>query len=557
MPESECHLVVMPLAPESYPAVPVIPILFPATHRKARRLHILTTSSLTTSLTTSSLTTSALTTGLGPGSTTLPPPSLPPAAIGNACPGLFYPTPAVDGYLTRIRTPGGILNSEQARYLATLAEQHGTSSIGLTNRANVQLRLTTPTLSASVLQTLQRLKLAAACPAIDHLRNLMLSPTAGIDPAAIVDSRALATAIDDYLNQHPELAPLSAKFSIGIDGGESIPIRQRANDVLLVAELTPMGQPHWRLFLGLESIGAVDTGIGVGVDQAMPLVAAILQIYQTVAPTIAPVENQQRRSQKVRLRDVAHHIGLVAFCDQLRDRLRTVAGAIAAEPIESCVPPAPTKRYPIGIHPQIQAGQYYVGLAIPLGQMSPSQLRSLAKLADRYGTSELRLTPCQNILLPNISAANLSRLKLELAPLHFDPATPHPEAAIVACAGQPGCASALGDVQTDAIALIEQRRQQLVEQSVAPGDRRRQSNPTNTPLNIHFSGCSKGCAQPYQSDIALMAVADETGQTRYDLYLPGAPGQAFGRLFCRGLTPAKLLATIDQLTCLNLLRPGI
>ncbi len=45
------------------------------------------------------------------------------------CPGLFYPTPAADGILSRIRIPGGIINSQQCRAIADIAEQHGGSAV--------------------------------------------------------------------------------------------------------------------------------------------------------------------------------------------------------------------------------------------------------------------------------------------------------------------------------------------------------------------------------------------------------------------------------------------
>ena len=41
----------------------------------------------------------------------------------NACPGLFYGTAAQDGFLIRLRTPGGWLNSPQGKAIATWLEQ--------------------------------------------------------------------------------------------------------------------------------------------------------------------------------------------------------------------------------------------------------------------------------------------------------------------------------------------------------------------------------------------------------------------------------------------------
>jgi ferredoxin-nitrite reductase len=114
----------------------------------------------------------------------------------NVCPGLFYGTPAQDGFLVRIRTPGGLLNFQQGQAIATLVEQWGSAAIQVTNRANLQIRSVHIAPTADVFQILQTLGLAAQNPSIDHLRNVMTSPTAGIDSQELIDTRPLVQAID-------------------------------------------------------------------------------------------------------------------------------------------------------------------------------------------------------------------------------------------------------------------------------------------------------------------------------------------------------------------------
>lgn len=159
----------------------------------------------------------------------------------NSCPGLFYGTPAQDGFLIRIRTPGGLLNQQQGRALAklftelaklstelaTLIEPWGSEIIQVTNRANLQIRSTHPP-TPEIFQTLQDLSLAAHNPSVDHLRNVMTSPTAGIDPQELIDTRSLVRGLDAYIQSHLELAGLPTKFSVGIDGGGAIGIGTRS-----------------------------------------------------------------------------------------------------------------------------------------------------------------------------------------------------------------------------------------------------------------------------------------------------------------------------------------
>jgi ferredoxin-nitrite reductase len=147
------------------------------------------------------------------------------------CPGLFYTVPAKDGIILRIRTPGGLLRSSQSQVVAQFAAQHGDEYVQITHRANLQLRAARAVPSATMLSTLQAAGLAARRAAVDHLRNIMASPTAGIDPQALIDTRALVVALDDAITQHEGLAGLPAKFSVGFDGGEGVSVRDRRNDL--------------------------------------------------------------------------------------------------------------------------------------------------------------------------------------------------------------------------------------------------------------------------------------------------------------------------------------
>ncbi|MCG3102567.1 hypothetical protein MAQ58_24640, partial [Enterobacter sp. DRP3] len=63
---------------------------------------------------------------------------------------------------------------------------------------------------------------AAALAASDDVRNVLLSPLAGHDPAALVDSHALAVPLLDMLANEPRRGELSPKFSIQLDGGEAV-----------------------------------------------------------------------------------------------------------------------------------------------------------------------------------------------------------------------------------------------------------------------------------------------------------------------------------------------
>jgi len=79
----------------------------------------------------------------------------------TACPGLFYNTLAQDGFLCRLRIPGGMINSQQFEAIADISDHYGGGYIDITNRANIQIREIKQEINIQVLEKLQALGLAS------------------------------------------------------------------------------------------------------------------------------------------------------------------------------------------------------------------------------------------------------------------------------------------------------------------------------------------------------------------------------------------------------------
>nr|MCU0548735.1 precorrin-3B synthase [Leptolyngbya sp. Prado105] len=72
---------------------------------------------------------------------------------------------------------------------------------------------------------------------------------------------------------------------------------------------------------------------------------------------------------------------------------------------------------------------------------------------------------------------------------------------IVACAGKPGCAAAETQTQAHALALTQQLKH---------------------AINVHITGCPKGCAQPSPAEITLLGT--KIGQSEaYYLFAADQP----------------------------------
>ena len=93
----------------------------------------------------------------------------------------------------------------------------------------------------------------------------------------------------------------------------------------------------------------------------------------------------------------------------------------------------------IGIFPQRPAGLNYVGLCVLVGRITSNQMRGVAGLADAYGDGEGRITPGQNLIIPNVPDRRLDALTGEplLKALSYRPAAI--TRSTVSCTGRDYC----------------------------------------------------------------------------------------------------------------------
>ena len=477
------------------------------------------------------------------------------------CPGLFSGSRARDGILSRMRIPGGILNVQQCRAIADLVDRYSTGYLQVTNRANLQIRNLNSAISTEVWHDLQELGLASRCVEVDPIRNIMASPTAGIDRQELLDTRPLVQAWDNYLQTHPELSELSPKFSVGFDGGESVSIRAIRNDILLAAERRSTdSEIVFRLYLN------GDTGIIIQESQCISVLAALASVY------LEYTKNQPRidEGKKPRLRHLLADWGVEKYLEQVQHNLpfllqltsctfpKNRQDACSTKNEFDCgvgILPAhqnrqdtcstknefdcgvgilPAHYQHLGIHPQQQSGFSYIGIALPLGRLKSQQLRDLANLAQNFGRGILRLTPWQNLLISDIPNSQIFELEQSIARLELHSSATNLDSCLVACAGSSGCSSAKTDTQSDALTMVRDLAQKL---------------QIDRPINIHFSGCEKSCAQHPPIDITLVGIQikqENKTIAGYNIYA-GTKDSPFGRQIFQGVRVAEIASFTNKL----------
>ncbi|VVM90578.1 Sulfite reductase [ferredoxin] [Pseudomonas fluorescens] len=419
----------------------------------------------------------------------------------SACPGLLRVVQALDGGICRIKLDGGSLSADQAIAVADAAERYAGGVIEATNRGNLQIRGIGEE-SAALIKSLLTAGLGPVTAAGDDVRNLMLSPGAGIDRQMRIDTWPLARQILYSLQTDPRFHQLSAKFAVQLDGGEALAMLEHRHDLWLSATEQD-GEPL--LAFGLAGCPSDAPAAAVLLQDGHALVVAVLELFLDLA-----------RADQTRMRHLLSEHPLSSLVQQLAERvpLRSLAHWQRGPSVGALH---------LGVHPQRQEGFAYVGAMPPLGRLSPAMLSGAARLAESFGNASLRLTPWQSLLLPNIRHEEAAVVLGQLHALGLLTDTGDPLTRIVACTGSAGCAKGMADTKSDARQL-----------AAFLHDSPRQEQ-------IHLSGCSRSCACAHAAPVTLLA----TMNGHYDLYFREAGQPGFGALRARNLTIEAVAALLD------------
>ena len=293
-----------------------------------------------------------------------------------------------------------------------------------------------------------------------------------------------------------------------------------------------------------------DTGIIIQQSQCISVLAALANVYLEYSQNKPRIEGKKPRLRHLLadwgaesyLKRVERNLPFVLLtsCTFLKNRQDACStksefdGGVGILPAHSRSEKSIASHQHLGIHPQQQPGFSYIGIALPLGKLKSQQLRDVANLAQTFGRGILRLTPWQNLLIYDIPNSRICELEKSIAGLELHSSPTHLDSCLVACAGSSGCASAMTDTQSHALEIVKDLAQKL---------------QIDRPINIHFSGCEKSCAQHDPIDITLVGIQipqDNELIEGYDIYA-GKTDSPFGRKIFEGVTVAEISSAIAQM----------
>jgi sulfite reductase (ferredoxin) len=423
-------------------------------------------------------------------------------------------------FMLRIRIDGGTLNTEQLRVIGELSTTYGRDLADITDRQNIQLHWIRVEDVPAIWEKLEAVGLSTTEACGDTPRVMLACPLEGVAADSIVDAGpALREVVDRHLGD-PAFSNLPRKFKTSISGCAQHCVNHEINDVAFVGVQNEAGEPGFDLWVGgglsTNPMFAKRLGAFVRPDEVAEVWAGVTGIFRDYG--------YRRSRNHARLKFLLADWGTEKFREVLQTEYLQRTLPDGPPPSAS-----PAHRDHIGVIRQAD-GQIAIGVTTKSGRTSGSVLAKIAKLAEAYGSSRVRTTAQQGLVMLDLPPESAEDLIGELDQLGLSarPSTFH--RGTIACTGIEFCKLALVETKGRAETIRTELERRMPD--------------FDTPITINVNGCPNSCARFQVADIGFKGIVAKVKQEdgsfvdsdAFQIHLGGQLGAeaSFGRKF-RGL----------------------
>ncbi|WP_239615920.1 nitrite/sulfite reductase [Cohnella mopanensis] len=410
--------------------------------------------------------------------------------------GVYQQKPNNGHFMMRIRIPGGVLTSAQARELAAIGRDYGRNLIDVTTRQAIQYHWLEIEQMPDIFKRLESVGMSAFEACGDCPRTIVGNPLAGIDPNELFDTTPVVDEFEKFFLGNRDFSNLPRKYKMSI----STNIYNSTNAEIQCLAFTPAT----KVIDGEEVLG-FHVMVGGGLS-AKPHLARQMNMFVrpeealkvAIGVTTLFRDNGYREKRHyARLKYLIAEWGVEKF----QEELIKLIGEMPSLGDDRTI--GWNAAYFDGVHPQNTSGFNYVGLNIPVGRTNSDEFDTLADLADKYGDGTIRTTIAQNIMLTGVADDKVESLLKEPLLQRLNPNPNLFMSRTVSCTGNEFCNLAIVETKEFArrVALYLDEHVQLDE-----------------PVRIHFIGCPNGCGQKHVADIGLQGSLVKTPEGMVDAY---------------------------------------
>lgn len=370
------------------------------------------------------------------------------------CPGALRPMRSGDGLLVRVRPRAGALSIAALRAVADVAARFGSGEIDLTNRGNLQIRGVTDDTFEPALVALDAAGLLDPSIDAEAVRNVIVDPLSGVDPAR-AKIRDLAATLEEELVRDSRLWSLPGKFGFSFSGVAAPQVGGRSADIMISGD-------EDRFFVTLD--GAIGARCEVSRQDAVEAAHHL---------ALAFVELKENDVSFRRMRDAVARFG--------------VATVFAMAGLRVPVPVAETRKHavPVGLLKRNES-VIGVGVGLPFGRMTAMQLDALCNISMAAGAEETHTSPERVLVFPVSNAACGAEMLRSVDAAGLIARPEDIRLAMDVCPGAPACKTARANTRRDAQRFAETFAGSLCG------------------CSLHISGCEKGCARRTDASFTLV-----------------------------------------------------
>lgn len=410
--------------------------------------------------------------------------------------GVYEQKPKEGYFMMRVRINSGIMTSGQAHALARIAKDYGRDLVDVTTRQAIQFHWLTVEQLPDIFRRLEEVGLYSFEACGDCPRTIVGNPLAGIDPDELFDTTALVNEVNDFFLLNKDFSNLPRKYKMSISAN----LYNSGHAEIQCLAFTPaVNQIDGEELLGFH------VWVGGGLS-AKPHLAKQLDVFIRPENVLNVAIGVSTIFRDYGYRQKRHHARLKFLVadwgpEKFLEKLTELIGELPTRGEDKTL--GWKASYFDGVHPQKQAGYNYIGLNVPVGRLSGTDLEELARLADEYGKGSIRTTVSQNILLPYIPDGKVEQLLNEPVLKRLTPFPKHFMSRTVSCTGNEFCNLAIVETKERAKRVAEYLDTHI---------------ELDKEVRIHFIGCPNACGQKHIADIGLQGTLVKTQEGMVDAF---------------------------------------
>jgi len=435
-------------------------------------------------------------------------------------PNTYWDAPGMQ----RIKIPAGGLNASQLETMAELAEEYSDGIAHITTRQDFQLHYVHIDDTPTVMRRLAAVGITTREACGNSVRNVTACPYAGVCQDESFDVTPYAKALMRFMLGHPDCQNFGRKFKPAFSG-----CAQHACGLTSLHDLGLIAKKRVDQATGREEVGFemyVGGGLGAVPYQAKLFesfvpAAELLPLAQAIARVFARLGEKKNRS-RARLKFLVQDLGIEKFrqlvlaerkvltqdsrwTEYIAEELKTAESGLkpGGELLELVTIASGvggsdgfSKWLRSNIRPQRQPGYVTVTVALPLGDITSNQLRSLADIVRRFTKETVRTTVEQNFVIRWVSKRDLPELYSSLDAVKLAAPGAGALVDIVSCPGTDTCKLGISSSR----GLAGELRKRVSEASY-------QSDEAVRNLHIKVSGCFNSCGQHHVADLGFYGVS--------------------------------------------------